>query len=163
MPRFQDSALHTPEKIRAASSLWRLGGAWFLIAVFIFADYLIIYANQIAIGGWRYMLMPIDLLIALSLLVAGSLLAITAGIGICRRRRWKRIACRLAFLVSLLYLSLLWLGCIIGWLSRTPMNMHNCVLVIFLAGCTFLFGVAIVRYNQFSRAERRRIAVPRKQ
>jgi len=154
MPRFQDPALHTPEKIRAASSLWQLGGGLFLIPVFIFTDFLVLAANS----DLRYLRIPVDFLIALLLSVIVSLLAIMAGIGVCRRRWWSWMAWRLAFLVSLPYLSLFWLSIVLEWSSRRSMRYY--IFFILVVGCTFLLGMAIIRCNQFARAERRR-AVPR--
>jgi len=153
MPRFQDPALHTPEKIRAASSLWRLGGGLLLFTVLFFT--FVICVDK----PWRWNQVLIGELIVFAVIFGlpaiGGILAIMAGIGICQGRCWKGIVCRLAFGISSAYLGTFLIIFAVVSLSR-QMGMLDYTFVIPLVGCAFLLGAAMVRCIQFARAEQRR-------
>jgi len=156
MPRFQDPALHTPERCRAVSSLWRLGGGLFLIAALYFIDIILNVANDWAsINHWT--IVGFLTMYALPLLppAIGSALAIMAGIGICQGRWWSRMACRLTLGISSLYLGVVLAAVAAIWLLG-QMVAHVYIVAILFVGCVFLLGMAMVRCIQFSKDERRR-------
>jgi len=153
--------------------MWRLGGALLLLIPAIFSHFVeMTYLTWCAAPeskNWEWIEMEelhMQLLHVLSMPIAAGMLAIMAGIGICKRRWWSRIAWWTAAIVSgivvLLYL-LMWVGILlegIQWYFLYPRLTKTIAYIGFFisVACVVLLGIAVGRYLQFRKSERARRA-----
>ena len=154
MPVKHDLALRTPERIRAVAAMHRFGGAILLLIPVEFSHFIAWTATTFL--TWEVIAEDGDhivLLFALLLPATAGILAIMAGIGICRRRWWSRIVWWTATGVSTGVI----LVCLSALIERTLVDMRPLAVISTFVSIAYviLFGIAMVRYRQFRRCERR--------